>query len=77
MFTKKYDFLELLLIDYGILFLKQTAVILKSIFQLKWSKWTIENKHGSRKLSLKFIRLLRVIFSSQQRLNRPAVNAVQ
>ena len=27
--------------------------------------------------SLKFIRLLRVIFSSQQRLNRPAVNAVQ
>ena len=29
--------------------------------------------HGS----LKFIRLLRVVFSSQQRLNRPAVNAVQ
>ena len=28
-------------------------------------------------LSLKFIRLLRVVFSSQQRLNRPAVNAVQ
>ena len=27
--------------------------------------------------SLKFIRLLRVVFSSQQRLNRPAVNAVQ
>ena len=30
-----------------------------------------------RKTSLKFIRLLRVVFSSQQRLNRPAVNAVQ
>ena len=28
-------------------------------------------------LSLKFIWLLRVVFSSQQRLNRPAVNAVQ
>ena len=28
-------------------------------------------------LSLKFIRLLRVVVSSQQRLNRPAVNAVQ
>ena len=28
-------------------------------------------------VSLKFIRLLRVVFSSQQRLNRPAVNAVQ
>ena len=27
--------------------------------------------------SLKFIRLLRVVFSSQQRLNRQAVNAVQ
>ena len=27
--------------------------------------------------SLKFIRLLRVVFSSQQRLNRPAVNAIQ
>ena len=27
--------------------------------------------------SLNFIRLLRVVFSSQQRLNRPAVNAVQ
>ena len=27
--------------------------------------------------SLKFIRLPRVIFSSQQRLNRPAVNVVQ
>ena len=27
--------------------------------------------------SLKFIRLLRVVFSSQQRLNRPAVNTVQ
>ena len=27
--------------------------------------------------SLKFIRLLRVVFCSQQRLNRPAVNAVQ
>ena len=27
--------------------------------------------------SLKFIRLLRVVFSCQQRLNRPAVNAVQ
>ena len=27
--------------------------------------------------SLKFIRLLRVVFSSQQRLNQPAVNAVQ
>ena len=27
--------------------------------------------------SLKFIRLLRVVFSSQQRLNRLAVNAVQ
>ena len=26
---------------------------------------------------LKFIRLLRVVFSSQQRLNRPAVNAIQ
>ena len=28
-------------------------------------------------ITLKFIRLLRVVFSSQQRLNRPAVNAVQ
>ena len=28
-------------------------------------------------ISLNFIRLLRVVFSSQQRLNRPAVNAVQ
>ena len=27
--------------------------------------------------SLKFIRLLRAVFSSQQRLNRPTVNAVQ
>ena len=27
--------------------------------------------------SQNFIRLLRVVFSSQQRLNRPAVNAVQ
>ena len=27
--------------------------------------------------SLKFIRLLRVVFSSQQRLNRLAINAVQ
>ena len=27
--------------------------------------------------SLNIIRLLRVLFSSQQRLNRPAVNAVQ
>ena len=30
-----------------------------------------------KECSLKFIRLLRVVFSSQQRLNRPAVNAVQ
>ena len=30
-----------------------------------------------RKPSLKFIRLLRVVFSSEQRLNRPEVNAVQ
>ena len=39
--------------------------------------------HGNNQLifylesSLKFIRLFRVVFSSQQRLNRPAVNAVQ
>ena len=34
-------------------------------------------KNGLTTCSLKFIRLLRVVFSSQQRLNRPAVNAVQ
>ena len=38
-----------------------------SVVSLRWSPW----------LSLKFIRFLRVVFSSQQRLNRPAVNAVQ
>ena len=32
---------------------------------------------NTRKSSLNFRRLLRVVFSSQQRLNRPAFNAVQ
>ena len=32
---------------------------------------------GSGAFSLKFIRLLRVVFSSQQCLNRLAVNAIQ
>ena len=50
MFEKKYDFLELLLIDCRILVLKKTAVILKAISQQNRSKWTIENKHGSREL---------------------------
>ena len=31
----------------------------------------------SPKSSLKFTRLLRVVFSSQQRLNQPAINAAQ
>ena len=31
----------------------------------------------SVKVSLNFIQLLRLVFSSQQRLNRPAVNPVQ
>ena len=38
---------------------------------------TKEQEPMTSKSSLKFIRLLRVVFSSQQRLNRPAVNAVQ
>ena len=49
MFEKKYDFLELLLIDYRILIFTKTALILKTISQLK-QKWTIENKHGNREL---------------------------
>ena len=39
---------------------------------------TTRNRGKADRLSsLKFIRLLRVVFTSQQRLNRPAVNAVQ
>ena len=36
-----------------------------------------QEKEGELATSLKFIQLLRVIFSSQQRMNRPAVNAAQ
>ena len=48
----------------------------------KWSNYAHSCMSGTQGThavvpSLKFIRLLRVVFSSQQRLNRPAVNAVQ
>ena len=36
-----------------------------------------QEKEGELATSLKFIRLLRVVFSSKQHMNRPAVNAVQ
>ena len=35
------------------------------------------DQQNDQDVSLKFIRLLQVVFSSQQRLNQPAVNAVQ
>ena len=60
----------------------QPKILIISVFYIKWNGpfWFGPTGIFGTSFeggSLKFIRLLRVVFSSQQRLNRPAVNAVQ
>ena len=55
--------------------LRHLISIHKDGYQTEYRVSNLEQTINS--CSLKFIRLLRVVFSSQQRLNRPADNAVQ
>ena len=54
-----------------------SCYVMLSANKLIYANKTIDIMMVIEMFSLKFIRLLRVVFSSQQRLNRRAVNAVQ